>query len=108
MTRDRRRVAGYPWRWLAVSAAHFLATVAIAGLIFLVSHVPPRAINLDSVLSVLAGVEWVLVAPRKGVLAAWPTETTPALLPPIATLLNSLGWGGLLLWMRREWRRLTR
>ena len=97
-----------PWPWLLVSGGHFIATAGVGGLIFLASHVPPKAIDLDAVISGLAGLEWILMAPRKGLLAAWPAETTPALLPPLATLLNSLLWGAALLGLQRAWRRLTR
>ena len=87
---------------------HYGVLLGIAGLVFLAGHVPPKAIDLDSLLSALVTVETVLVAPRKGLLWLWPWETTPAGFGLWLTLINSAAWGFGLAGVRGFWRRRIR
>jgi hypothetical protein len=101
---SRRR--GFLKQALLFAALHYVALLSLGGLIFLVSHIPPRAVNVDAMLAVLVAVENVLVAPRKFLLWLWPWETTPAALGSILTVLNSLVWGAGLAGLKTAWRRL--
>jgi len=87
-----------PVFWFAI--AHFVAWSALAGTIFLLSHIPPKAVNLDTLILGLVRVEDVFVYPRKWILAGWPGERTPSLLPLCATVLNSIVWGAVLAGVR--------
>jgi hypothetical protein len=91
--------------WFAV--LHFVVLKAVEGIIFFVSHVPPKAVNLDGVIAVLVHVEDVLKFPRWLVLKFWPWETTPRALPLALTLFNSAVWGAVLAAVRNLWRKAT-
>ena len=91
---------------LAFALLHYLLLIAIAGLLFLASHVPPKAANLDSVILALFAAESVLTAPRKVFLALWPGETTPAFLSFASTLVNSLLWGSAMAALNWLWQKL--
>ena len=93
--------------WFAWSAAHYLLLLGLAGVIFLVSHIPPKAVNLDAVYSFLVGIETILVGPRKLLLAGWPFEATPAGFGVLLTFVNSLVWGFVLRMLLRLWRRAS-
>ncbi len=92
---------------LLFAALHYLVLLGLAGLIFLFSHVPPKAVNLDAVILGLANVETVLVSPRKFFLWIWPGESTPRYLGFVASLFNSLLWGFLLAGCKTAWRKMT-
>ena len=83
---------------------HYLALLSLAGIIFLASHVPPKAVNLDPVIVTLFHAESVLTAPRKFLLFLWPGEATPALVSVSTMALNSLIWGFALASLRLFWR----
>lgn len=87
---------------------HYLALLGVGGLIFLTSHLPPKVVNLDDLIGLLAGIETVLVAPRRLLLWAWPGETVPDGFPAVTSLLNSLVWGGSLALIRHGWRTVRR
>ena len=87
----------------AFALLHYLVLISLAGIIFLASHVPPKAANLDGVILVLFQVESVLSAPRKFLLWLVPGETTPALLSTSTVILNSLIWGAALATGRSLW-----
>ena len=87
---------------------HYAVLLALAGLIFLLNHIPPKAVNLDPLILVLFKVEQVLTAPRRILLWLYPGETTPRWLPFALNLLNSLVWGAALAGAKAFWRRLTR
>lgn len=91
--------------WFAV--LHFVVLKAMAGIIFFVSHVPPKAVNLGGVEDVLVCVEDVLVFPRALVLKLWPWETTPAGLGLALTIFNSAVWGAALAAVRHFWRKAS-
>jgi len=78
---------------VAFSLLHYLVLISLAGIIFLASHVPPKAAHLDGLILVLFQAESVLSAPRKFLLWLAPGETTPVLLSLSTAVLNSLIWG---------------
>ena len=100
------------FRFLKVSllfgVLHFIALLALSGLIFLVERIPPKAVSLDGIISALVAVETVLAAPRKLVLWLWPWETTPTGFPLVLTLLNSFAWGVGLAALRACWQKAIR
>jgi len=75
---------------------HYLTVLLVAGFLFLISHVPPKAVNLDAVILALFKIEWVLTGPRKFLLWVWPGELTPAWLGFATKFSNSLIWGTVL------------
>src|ERR1051325_5375165 len=94
-------------RVLLFAVLHYLCLSCLSGVIFLVSHIPPKAVNLDTILSALVFVENILVAPRKLLLWSWPWETTPAGLGLALTGINSLTWGLALATLKTAWRKVT-
>jgi len=92
---------------LLFALLHFLVLLALSGLIFLMNHIPPKAVNLDSLILFLVSVEWLLEGPRKFLLWLWPGESTPRGLGLGLTVVNSLVWGVTLAALRWLWRRLT-
>ena len=93
--------------WFAWSAAHYVVLLGLAGVIFLVSHIPPKAVNLDAVYSSLVGIETILVGPRKLLLAGWPFEATPTGFGLLLTVVNSMAWGYALRTFFRLWQRFS-
>ena len=91
--------------WFAV--LHFVVLKAVEGIIFFVSHVPPKAVNLDVVYNILVHVEDVLKFPRLLVIKLWPCETTPRGLGLALTIFNSAVWGAALAGLRNFWRKAT-
>ena len=73
--------------------------------VFLVSHIPPKAVNLDAVISALVFLENVLVAPRKLLLWLWPWETIASGLIWVLTVINSLVWGAVLATLKVAWQK---
>ena len=92
---------------ILLALLHYLASLLLGGLIYLLSHVPPKACSLDTPILWLADAEEVLAAPRKWLLEAWAGETTPRWLIPATALLNSLAWGLALAGLRAFWRKVT-
>ena len=92
--------------WFAL--LHYLAALCLAGIIFLVSHVPPKAVNLDGLMVILHAGQSVLAGPRKLLLWAYPGEATPGWLGPVSTVLNSLVWGVALSGAKLAWRTVTK
>jgi len=82
---------------------HYATVLSVAGLIFVISHIPPRAVILDVVILALFKIEWVLIAPRKFLLWLWPGELTPVWLGFATTLSNSLLWGTVLAALKMFW-----
>ena len=85
----------------------YAVQLSLGGIIFLLSHVPPKAVNLDGLVLALVRVEDLLVTPRRLLLRLWPGETTPGGLGLCLTILNSLVWGCSLAGLRLLWRKLT-
>ena len=78
--------------------------LAVSGLIFLASHFPPSAANLDSVIVGLVNIESILEGPRKFFLHLWPWESTPRGVGIAASVFNSLVCGVVLTALRRCWQ----
>ena len=91
--------------WFAV--LHFVVLKLVEGTIFLVSHVPPKAVNLDGVYAFFVHIEDVLKFPRWVVGRLWPWETTPAGYGLALTIFNSALWGAALAALRNLWRKAT-
>ena len=89
---------------LGFSLAHYLSLHVLEGFIFLIAHVPPAAMNLDSVIVALAWFGKVLVGPRLLLRHLWFSETTPGWLTVSLTIVNSLVWGYALAAGYRWWR----
>ncbi|MBC8001975.1 MAG: hypothetical protein H7X97_05245 [Opitutaceae bacterium] len=89
---------------LAFSLGHYLALHLLEGLIFLIAHVPPGAINLDPVIVALSWLGKVLVGPRLLLRHLWFSEVTPGWLTVSLTVANSLIWGIALAATYRWWR----
>jgi len=110
---DRAPVLGVVSRRALVKMAvlfallHYLTLLLLSGLIFLLSHIPPKAINLDNVILILHSAQGILVAPRRFLLWLWPGEFTPEWLSLTTTVLNSVVWGGALAGLKILWRKLT-
>ena len=96
------------WQVILFALLQYAVLLAVSGLIFLTSHFPPSAANLDSVIVGLVNVESILEGPRKFLLHLWPWETTPRGFGIVASLFNSLAWGGGLMAMRRFWISFTK
>ncbi len=86
---------------------HYLGLAGLSGLIFLVIHLPPKAVNLDALISALVFLENILVAPRKLLLWSYPWESAPAGLGLVLTVINSLTWGLALATLKTLWRKAT-
>ena len=82
-----------PAQILLFALLHYVVLLLLAGMIFVLIHVPPKAVDLDGLILVLVQAETVLTAPRKLLLWLWPGEATPALLIFSTTVFNSLIWG---------------
>jgi hypothetical protein len=85
---------------------YYLALLVLHLAIFMVSHIPPAAVNLDGLVLVLYRVEHVLAAPRFLLRRLWPGETTPALLNLLLTVFNCLIWGCCLASLAAFWRKM--
>ena len=92
---------------LLCALLHFAVSLVVAGLVFLLSAVPPKAANVDGLILALWKVQFVLAAPRKLFLWLWPGESTPGILSLLATLFNSTTWGCGLAGLRMIWQRIT-
>ena len=86
----------------------YAVLLAVSGVIYLASHFPPSAANLDSVIVAVVNVESILEGPRKLLLHVWPWESTPRGFGIVASLFNSLVWGLGLTALRRFWISATR
>jgi hypothetical protein len=75
-------------------------------LVFVLSHIPPVAANLDPLIKPIAQLEMALLWSKQLLRSLWPGETTPRLLLWAVTLINWLLWGALLAMAWRGWRRL--
>jgi hypothetical protein len=93
---------------LLFAVVHYVVLLGVSGLIFLAGHIPPKAVNLDAVITGMVAVETALVAPRKCLLWLWPWETTPSGFGLALTVINSLVWGLVLSTIRLWWQRAIR
>jgi hypothetical protein len=77
---------------LVFAVLYFLVLELLDGLIFLLSHVPPKAANLDGLILKFYAVERLLAAPRGFLRSLWPWESTPPGFNILLTILNCLLW----------------
>ena len=89
---------------LACSLGHYLSLHLLAGLVFLIAHVPPTVVNLDPVILALSWMGNILVGPRLLLRHLWISEMTPGWLTVGLTVLNSLIWGLAMATVLRWWR----
>ena len=67
--------------------------LAVKGIIFLLSAIPPNAYNVDSVILALTNIQQLLYAPRSLLHWLWPGEQNHGWLNLLFTILNSVIWG---------------
>ena len=90
-------------RVVLLAILHYLLFISLDGVIFFVSHIPPKAVNLDGPIRALQWVYEILRAPRALLRWLWPGEHTPSLLNWALTALNSLIWGLALAGLKCSW-----
>jgi|SRR5579863_4115318 len=73
----------------------FVAVQCLYGFLFLLSHLPPSVVHLDSFLRVLAAFARFFTWPRRLLRALWPAESTPTALNYSLAIINWLFWGSL-------------
>lgn len=93
---------------LLFALLHYLVLSGVSGVVFLTSHTPPNAVNLEALVNALVAVENILVAPRKLILWLWPWEHTPSHLGLMLTCGNSIAWGLVMAVIKVCWQKLTR
>ena len=96
------------WQVIFFALLQYAVLLAVSGLIFLASHFPPSAANLDSVIVGLVNIESIIEGPRKLFLHLWPWESTPRGFGIAASICNSLVWGFGLTAIRRFWLSATK
>lgn len=89
---------------LLFALLHYGACLLVAGVIFLLSHIPPKALNLDRLILGLFDAESILQAPRNLLLRCWRGEATARWWSPASTVGGSLVWGASLAGLRAWWR----
>jgi hypothetical protein len=82
---------------------YYLVFLALDALIYLLSHVPPKAVDLNSLVLFLFDLERVLAGPKAFLRRLWPGESTPRYLNLLVTFLNCVVWGLGLAGLRRLW-----
>ncbi|HEX4647007.1 MAG TPA: hypothetical protein VH598_15495, partial [Verrucomicrobiae bacterium] len=88
---------------LIFSVLYYLVFLLLNGLIFLLSHVPPKAANLDGLILKFYTVERLLAAPRGFLRALWPWESTPPGFNVLLTILTCLLCGAGLAGLKTLW-----
>lgn len=88
---------------LLFALLYFLVSFVLDGVIFLLSHVPPKVVNLDSFLLKLGSVEQFLIWPRLLLRWLWRGETTPGIFNYVLPVLNALVWGMALTGLKMFW-----
>lgn len=94
------------WKVILLFALlHYGACLLVGGVIFLLSHIPPKAVNLDRLILWLFDAENVLQAPRSLLLRCWWGEATPRWWSAASTVGGSLVCGAALAGLRAVCRR---
>ena len=96
-----RRVALY-------ALLYYVVLLALDAIIFLLSHIPPRAVNLDFLILKFGGLETLLLWPRSLLRRLWPGESTPTVLNYLLSALNCLLWGFALAGLKTFWTRIQK
>ena len=89
--------------WFAL--LHFVVLNALAGAVYLLSHLPTSVLHFDPLILFLERVHRMLWFPRDLLRWLWPGERTPGWLNWLLLVLLSLCWGGFLLVLRNLWRK---
>ena len=84
---------------------YYVVLLALDAVIFLLSHIPPKAVNLDFLILKLGGLETLLRWPRSLLRHLWPGESTPTALNHLLSALNCLLWGLTLASLKTLWIR---
>jgi hypothetical protein len=71
----------------------YVALLILRGLSFLISHVPPSTLPLDSIVLGLTYLEHAMLFPRWLLRHLWFSETTPTALIWTLSFLNNAVWG---------------
>ena len=87
---------------------YVLVALLLDGLIFFLSHIPPQAVNLDTVILVLGRAGRFLAWPRILLRHAWPGETTPLFFNYLGPVVSCLVWGLLLAGSKEIWVRVRK
>ncbi len=82
---------------------YYVVLLALGVVIFLLSHIPPKAVNLDFLILKFGGVESLLLWPRSLLRRLWPGESTPTALNYLLSGLNCLLWGLALAGLKTLW-----
>ena len=82
---------------------YYVVLLALDAVIFLLSHIPPKAVNLDFLILKFGGVESLLLWPRSLLRRLWPGESTPTALNYLLSALNCLLWGLALAGLKTLW-----
>lgn len=83
---------------------HFIALTLLAGGLFLLAHVPPRAAAMDSLILIFQWVYEVLYFPLASLRWLWPGEASPWWLNGAVRLLGHTLVGAALAGGYRLWR----
>jgi len=93
---------------LLFALLYFAVLVSVNAMIFLLSHIPPTAMNIDRLLLGLGSVERFLVWPRLALRKLWPSESTPVIFNYLLPVLNCLIWGLLLATINIFWKHVRK
>lgn len=98
------RALNHPVVWFAL--LHFLALNLLAGVTYILVHLPTSVLPLDPLILFLERLHRLLWFPRDLLRWLWPGERTPALLNWVLVVVHSLCWGVILTGLRNGWRKL--
>lgn len=87
---------------LAWGLAHFICYTLLDGLLYLMIHIPPRAVNIDSLILAVHFVFKILHFPRDLLRWLWPGETSFWLLNFATKAGVSVCWGMALAWIQER------
>ncbi len=86
---------------------HFVMLGLLAGLLYLLIHIPPKAANLDPLILAAQWVADVIYFPILALRWLWPGESSPWLLNVLTRLGGSVVFGLGIAWGTEIWRRLS-
>ena len=87
---------------------YYVLLLALNAVIFLLSHIPPKAVNLDFLILKFGEVERILLWPRSLLRRLWPGESTPTALNYLLSGLNCLLWGLALSGLKTFWTQVRK
>ncbi|EEF57546.1 hypothetical protein [Pedosphaera parvula] len=85
---------------------YYVVYLCLNGLIILLSHIPPKAFNLDPLILALYNIEVLLAWPRFLLRRLWPAASNPPFFGIILTVVNCLVWGWLLTGFKALWTKV--